>query len=383
MATEIKCPHCGQSFELTSSLREEIQREVNARADEWKKRKEKELEESVRRNIVADYESKLKLAEQNNKDIEIKLKEARQQQAEFLRKEQELKTREAELDLTVQQKLLTERDRISAEIRKLEEQRMAAREMEYQLQMKEMKEKMEAQKKLVDEMKRKAEQGSVQLQGETQEILLEDLLRNAFPFDTISPVGKGIRGADCIQLIRNSLGQECGKIIFESKRTERFANEWTEKLKADMRSQKADVAVIVTRAMPKEMPAFGEKDGVWICSFTDALPLAQVLRMGIIKVFAAAKSQENKGDKMQMLYHYFTSPEFFEQWKAMREGFLQMRGSIQKERDAMEKLWKQREKQLEKILLNATHIQGSIEGISGADVNLDLLEENGVDPDSE
>jgi hypothetical protein len=241
--------------------------------------------------------------------------------------------------------------------------------------MKEMEEKLEAQKKLAEEMRRKAEQGSMQLQGEAQELVLEETLRSHFPFDIISEVGKGVRGADCIQTVRNSFGQECGKIIYESKRTKDFSNEWIDKLKADMRSQGADVAVIVTQAMPRDMDGFGEKEGVWICSFNEAKAVAYMLRDGIIRVFNAARSQENKGDKMHLLYNYLTSNEFAEQWKAIREGFMSMKLSIQKERDAMEKLWKSREKQLEKILLNAAHIRGSIEGIAGLEsVNLNLLE---------
>ena len=227
-------------------------------------------------------------------------------------------------------------------------------------------------------MRRKAEQGSTQLQGEIQELALEEMLRTAFPFDLIAEVGKGIRGADCVQTVRNNLGQECGKIIYESKRTNNFIADWIEKLKTDMRSLGADMAVIVTRTMPRDMDGFGLKDGVWICSYSEVKALAVVLRDTIMRVSNAVRNNENKGDKMHMLYDYLTSNEFAEQWKAIREGFLGMKISIQKERDAMEKLWKTREKQLEKVLLNATHIRGSIEGIAGMEsaVDLHLLEDN-------
>jgi hypothetical protein len=246
------------------------------------------------------------------------------------------------------------------------------------LRMKELEKQLDDQKKLADEMKRKAEQGSMQLQGEVQELALEELLRSNFPFDEISEVGKGVRGADCIQLVRNNFEQECGKIIFESKRTRDFSQDWIEKLKADMRSQGASVAVLVTAAMPKDMPCFGERNGVWICSFSEVKALVYVLRDGIIRIFNAARSQENKGDKMHLLYDYLTSTEFSEQWKAIREGFLSMKQSIQKERDTMERLWKAREKQLEKVLLNAAHVRGSIEGIAGKDaIDVQLLD----DPD--
>ncbi len=143
-----------------------------------------------------------------------------------------------------------------------------------------------------------------------------------------------------------------------------------------MRSQAAVVAVIVTQAMPKGMDRFGEKDGVWVCSFAEVKALTYVLRDGIVRIAQATTGQENKGEKMHMLYDYLTGNEFAEQWKAIREGFMSMKVSIQKERDAMEKLWKQREKQLEKVLLNAAHIRGSVEGIAGTDVNINLLDDN-------
>ena len=377
MPSEIKCPKCGNLFEPTESMRDEIQKEVNQQAEEWKKKKEKEMEESIRKNIGFDFETKLRLLEQNNKDNEEKLKEARQKEADFLRKEQELKNKEAEIDLTIQKQLHKDREKLTDDIRKIEEQKVAAKETEYQLKIKELEKQRDDQKKLADEMRRKSEQGSMQTQGEVQELALEEMLRASFPFDIITEVGKGVRGADCIQTVRNNLGQECGKIIFESKRTKDFANDWIEKIKADMRSQGADVAVIVTQAFPKDMNSFGEKDGIWICSFAEVKPIVQMLRDGIVKISSAVKSQENKGDKMHLLYDYLTGSEFAEQWKAIREGFLSMKHSIQKERDAMEKLWKSREKQLEKVLLSAAHFRGSIEGISGMDaVDLNLLENN-------
>jgi hypothetical protein len=402
MPTTIKCPSCGNEFEPNEAIRDEIEKELRSKAAEWQKKKSEEfqqqlqkkdadyaslmkaekeklqqqLEQNLRKTISSDYENRFRVLEQNNKDNEEKLKEARQQQLEFLKKEQELKNKEAELELSVQKKLQEARAQLTEDIRKLEEQRIAAKETEMQLRMKELEKQLEDQKKLADEMRRKAEQGSMQLQGEVQELALEEMLRTAFPFDMISEVGKGVKGADCIQTVRNQFGQECGKIIYESKRTNAFAGDWIDKLKADMRSQGADVAVIVTKTMPKDMERFGEKDGVWVCSFSEVAALSSVLRDGIIKISLIAKSNENKGDKMHLLYNYLTSNEFAEQWKAMREGFMSMRLSIQKERDAMEKLWKAREKQLEKVLLNAAHIRGSIEGISGTDVNLNLIEDD-------
>jgi len=410
MPTEIKCPNCGHQFPMEEAVSEEYKKELRSQMQKFvqdkekdfqKKQEEKEreyqkkqeefvrreqelrttLESNLRKSIGTDYENKFRLLENANKDNEEKLKAAREKELQFLKKEQELVNREAELELSVQRRLQEERNKLSKEIRDIEEQRVAQKETEYQLRLKEKDKQLEDQKSLIEEMRRKADQGSMQLQGEVQELALEELLRVRFPFDEIGPVAKGIRGADCIQTVRNNFGQECGKIIYESKRTQSFSQDWVEKLKADMRSQGAMVAVIVTQAMPKDLDRFGEINGVWVCTFAEVKALSHVLRDGIIRVFNAARSQENKGDKMHMLYDYLTSTEFSEQWKAIREGFLSMKQSIQKERDVMERLWKAREKQLEKVLLNAAHVRGSIEGIAGKDaIDVQLLDES---PDDE
>lgn len=336
---------------------------------------ETELQEQLHKSISGDYENKLRLLEQNNKDNEEKLKQARQKELDFLQKVQELKNKESELELNLQRQLQQEREKITEDVKKLEQQKTQAKETEYLLKMRELEKQLKDQTILADEMKRKMEQGSMQLQGEVQEQALEDLLKNAYPFDIITEVAKGRRGADCIQTVRNNFGQECGHIIYESKRTQNFSADWIEKLKADMRSEKADIAVIVTTVMPKDMDCFGLKDGIWICTFDEVKALSGVLRDGVIRVYNSAKGHENKGDKINMLYTYLTSNEFTEKWKAMREGFLSIAQSIQKEKDVMEKLWAARKKQLEKILYNSNDIKGSIDGISGHDsIDFNLLE---------
>ncbi len=340
---------------------------------------ENEVQEKLRKSISNDFENKIKILQQENADNEEKLKSARQKELEFLKKVQELKNKEEEMEIVLQKKLSEERAALTEQIRKQEIEKNVIKETENNLKFKELEKQLEDQKKLVDEMKRKAEQGSMQRQGEVQEIALEEILRNNFPFDIITEVGKGVRGADCIQLVRNNFGQECGKIIYESKRTENFGADWIEKFKKDMRSTGADVAVLVTKTMPKEMECFGLKDGIWVCTFSEVKALANVLRDGIIRIYTSAKSQENKGDKMHLLYDYLTSNEFSEQWKAIREGFFAMKVGIQKERDSMERLWKAREKQLEKVLLNSAHVKGSIEGIAGQDsIDMSLLDDNSL-----
>lgn len=363
---------------------ERKEEEFQSKLDAEKKKLQKSVEESIRKNISADYENQLRFLEQNNKEHEEKLKEARRKELEFLQRENDLKNKEAELEISTQRKMQEERTKLSDEIRKIEQQKTEIRETELNLKMRELEKQLDDQKKLAEEMRRKAEQGSMQLQGEAQELALEEMLKTSFPFDRVEQVGKGVKGADCIQTIHNNIGQESGKIIYESKRTNSFMNDWIEKLKSEMRGLGADFAVIVTKTMPKDMDCFGLREGVWICSFGEVQALVAVLRDGLLRLSQATKHNENRGDKMHFLYGYLTSREFAEQWEAIREGFMSMRVSIQKERDAMEKLWKSREKQLEKVLLNAAHIRGSIEGISGQEIELNLLPpgENGEEESS-
>jgi len=421
MSTEIKCPNCAHTFPIEEVMAEEYKKDLREKMLSFTKQKEEEfakkqsefasqqkqrelafdqqqkqqalvyeqklaeekkqiqltIEESLRKSIATDFENKLQMLDSVNKESEEKLKLARAKELDFLKKEQLMKQKEEEMELQVQRKLQEQRMEMTEQIRKQEAEKNNIKETEHQLRVKELEKQLDDQKKLAEEMKRKAEQGSMQLQGEAQELILEELLRNAFPFDLITEVGKGVRGADCIHLVRNQFGQECGKIIYESKRTKDFSVEWIEKLKKDMRSIGVDVAVIVTQSYPKGMDCFGERDGVWICSFDEVKAVSYILRDGIVKLYGASKSQENRGDKMHMLYDYLTSNEFSEQWKAIREGFMSMKLSIQRERDAMEKLWKAREKQLEKVLLNAAHIRGSVEGIAGTDsIQLSLTDDD-------
>lgn len=401
MATEVKCPSCGHGFPIEEVMAEEYKQQLRLKMQDYTRQKEEEyrkkeddftnrekqqlqqfeqrlaaekkslqltLEENLRKSIASDFENELNILQRSIKDTGDKLKESRQKELEFLQREQTLKQKEEEMEIALQRKLQEQRGEISEQIRKQEIEKYAIKDTEHQLKVKEMEKQLDDQKRLVDEMKRRAEQGSMQLQGEAQELILEELLRQYFPFDMISEVGKGVRGADCVQTVRNQFGQECGKIIYESKRTAAFGGDWVDKLKKDMRAMNVDVAVIVTQCYPKGMDCFGEKDGVWICSFDEVKAVSYILRDGVVKLANMAKAQDNKGDKMHLLYDYLTSSEFSEQWKAIREGYMSMRVSIQKERDAMEKLWKAREKQLEKVLLNAAHIKGSIEGIAGSDV---------------
>ena len=408
MANDIKCPNCGHVFDVEDVLAADIeikyQQQYQERLqqslskiegdkkkleddqlqfEEKKKREneifaqklqqeklkmETELQEQLRKSISSDYENRVRMLEENNKDNEEKLKEARKKELDFLQKEQQLKNKEAELELTLQKKLQEERASLSEQIRNQEQEKNALKENEFQLKLRELHLQLDEQKKLADEMKRRAEQGSMQRQGEAQELLLEQILKELFPFDLIEEVGKGVEGADCIQVIRNNSGTECGRIIYESKRTKTWNSSWLEKLKTDKRNRGADVAILVTQVFPKDMERFGEKEGIWLCSFTEVRSVAHLIRNGIIQMHEVQKSGENKGDKMQLLYNYLTGNEFRGQVEAIVEGFMAMKMGIARERIQMEKIWKEREKQLEKVLLNTSGMYGSVKGIAGASI---------------
>lgn len=405
----ITCPQCQHEFMPSDRVQDEIRARYRKEMEGWLKSKEedfrnkeaalramqearelelmkqsekerrewtRQVEEELRQSMAAEYQVKLKFMEEKEQRQAAELQEAQRLKLDLLRLKEEMATKEAALSLQMEKTLLEERARMQEQMKREAQEWQRQKDQQAAMKIAELEKQLSDQRKLAEEMKRKAEQGSMQLQGEVQELALESLLRQVFPYDRIEEVGKGVRGADCIQTVNSPFGQPCGKIIYESKRTKEFSMDWVDKLKDDMRRLGADLAVIVSQALPKDMERFGQIQGVWVCSFHEVGPLAGVLRDLITKVHQANRAQENKGDKMTLLYEYLISAEFSEQWKAIREGFMSMRLSLQKERVQMEKLWKQREKQLEKVLLNAAQIKGSIEGISGMEqLDFDLLDE--------
>lgn len=329
---------------------------------------ETELQEQIRKSITQDYENKLRLLEQNSKDNEEKLKLARSKELEFLKKQQELINKEADLEIQLQKRLQEERIYVTEQIRKQEIEKNSLKDTEFQMRLKELEKQLEDQKKLADEMRRKAEQGSMQLQGEAQELLLENILKEKFPFDLIQEVGKGVEGADCIQIVRNSSGKECGKIIYESKRAKNWLNVWLDKLKADMRNKGADMAILVTQSFPKGMDRFGQRDGIWICSYAEVASVAAVLRNAVMCVSDAKSSQENRGEKMQMLYDYMSSNEFRQKWDSIVETYISMQSQLSDEKVKTYKSWSQRERQLDIILKNATGFIADVNEIGGLEL---------------
>jgi len=421
--SNIKCPNCDNVFDVENALsvdaeqklkerfekqlqqsmtevaakqkkleeREQLLEETRKKENEIFQKKlqtekaklEAQIQEQVRKSVSGDFENRLKMLQQTCADNDAKLKAAREKELEYLTKEEELKNKEAELEINLQKRLMQERTVLAQQIRKEEADRTGLKETEYLLKMRELEKQLDDQKKLAEEMKRRAEQGSMQLQGEAQELLLEALLREHFPFDVIGEVGKGVEGADCIQQVRNHLGTDCGQIIFESKRAKSFNHAWITKLKADMRNKQAEVAILVTSIYPKEMSCFGERDGVWICSFSEVIALTTALRHTIIRIAETKKAEENKGEKMQMLYSFLTGIEFRQQIETIVEGFLYLKNSITKERMQMEKQWKEREKQLEKVLISTSGMYGSIKGIAGASIGAIPLLDDGFEEEDD
>ena len=368
MGTEITCPNCGNQFELNESLKNEVEKELRGKMMDWQKKKEEEFEKQ--KNLLLtdalkkageETAAKMRSLEEEAKIKTQQLQDLQKKELDLMRDKNALEEKQKNLEVEIEKRFLEKRKEIEDSAVKREQELFDLKTREYKLQ-------MEQQQKLIEELKRKSEQGSMQLQGESQEVLLEEIIKEHFPFDLIEEVGKGVEGADCIQTVRNSIGIACGKIIYESKRTKGWNNNWVDKLKTDKRNTGADVAILVTQTFPKDMNGFGEKDGIWVCNFSEVSGVAHLLRNGIIKVYEAYKAQEGKGDKMQMLYDYLTGNEFRGQVEAIMEGFLAMKQGITKERIQMEKIWKEREKQLEKVLISTSGLYGSVKGIAGASV---------------
>ena len=395
---QIKCPNCGTSIDvqdiLAHQLEEEIRQKYQFQIAEEKKKyeagQEKLSEEKLEFEKKKKQENELfqerldNQLKEGKKEIEsklkLKLKEEQSEQFDALQKElnekseqiKELNRTKAEIEKLKREKselkeiaeaesqkklneiLITEKEKI----KKSEEDKN-------ELRFKEMQKQLEDQKKLTEEMKRKQEQGSMQLQGEVQELAIEEWLASKFPLDTIEEIKKGARGGDCIQIVHSRTEQNCGTIYYESKRTKDFHPSWIEKFKADIRDRGANIGVLVTEVMPSDMDRMGLKDGIWICNYEEFKGLCAVLREGILQVNNAVITQENKGDKMDLLYDYLTSSTFRMQIEAIVEGFTQMKSDLDSEKRSMQRIWKQREKQIEKVVTNTIDMYGSIKGIAG------------------
>ena len=403
--TTIKCPNCGTNIDVNEILYHQLEDELKQKniAEQKKlrdeveaKRKEyKQAFDSLKAQEVAIKEQQEKFDEELKKATSLQLKVEKQKLLEQLKREVQEEQSESiallkkELDEKSNQvkelnkskaeieKLKREKEEITSKVqaeaelaltkRLQEEKQLIQKTADEQNELK-FRQKEEQLKQLQEQLQiaqRKAEQGSMQLQGEVQELAIEEYLVSKYPFDAIVEIKKGARGADCIQVVHTREVQNCGKIYYESKRTKDFQKTWIEKFKADMRDKGVDIGVLVTQVLPSGLDRMGLVEGVWVCTFEEFKGLSSVLRESVIKLSHAKKGEENKTDKMSLLYSYLTSTEFSMQIEAIVEGFTQMQSDLDSEKRSMARIWKQREKQIDKVLENTIGMYGSIKGIAG------------------
>ena len=414
----IKCPSCGENIDVNSILIQQLETEIHQKLkvsfDEKKQKvteeslafqEEKKLFELQKLNEKELFDEQLnsQLKEQE-KILEAKIKKQLTEeqsaqlnimQAELNEKSQkliELNASKAEIEKLKREKNemqgiadIAAQEKMSVILSQEKEKIQKAADEKNELKLKELQKKIDDQRLLTEEMKRKQEQGSMQLQGEVQELAIEEWLQQQYPLDTIDEIKKGARGGDCIQIVNTRTTQNCGKIYYESKRTKKFEAIWIDKFKADMRVKGADIGVIVTESMPTEMDRMGLKDGVYICTFQEFKSLSGILRESIIQINSATTSQLDSGDKMHILYDYLTSNIFRMQVEAIVEGFTAMKTAIESEKRSMYRIWKEREKQIEKVTINTIEMHASIRGIAGTAIQavkaLELTSEE-IDTDS-
>lgn len=413
----IICPSCKTEIKLTESLAapliESTRREYEKRlaqkdADAAKREagiREREeaisqakehLDEQVadkvrleRGKIAAEEAKKAKLALQNDldqkskevadlqeviKQREAKLAEAQKAHADLLRKQRELDDARRELELTVEK-------RVQEALAVTREQAKKEAEEGLKLKVLEKEQTITSMQKQIEELKRKAEQGSQQLQGEVQELEVEALLRAKFPRDTIEPVPKGEHGGDALQHVVGPNGQPCGTIIWESKRTRNWSDGWLAKLREDQRTAKAEIAVIVSQSLPKEVETFGLIENVWVTHTKTVLPVALTLRNTLIEVAAARQASEGQQTKTEMVYQYLTGPRFRHRVEAIVEAFSSMQEDLDKEKKAIIKQWAKREEQIDRVMQATAGMYGDLQGIAGKTIQeIEGLELRALNP---
>ncbi|WP_298789694.1 DUF2130 domain-containing protein [uncultured Campylobacter sp.] len=394
MQSSVKCGNCGAEVDVNLALKTELELEMKQKMAAARREFDKEIEAKR-----AQYKEHLDALSAKEKEFDAKFAAALNAKKTELENEIKAKLEGENLnivnalktELEAKSKQINELNLKTLEIEKLKREKsefesalMAKTEAELskrlseekerlgkalaeqnELKFKQKDEQLEALKKQLNEAQRRIEQGSEQLQGETQELAIEAWLREKFVFDTIDEVKKGANGADVMQIVNTREVQNCGKIYYESKRTKNFSNEWIEKFKADMRASGADVGVLVSEARPRELERMGLVDGVWVCNYEEFKALCFVLRQGVVELNFARNYAQNRSNKMEMLYSYLVSNEFKMRIEAIVEGFSAMSEELEREKNAMKRIWKSREKQIEKVRDNAIEMFGSIKGIAG------------------
>jgi hypothetical protein len=396
--SKILCPECGFEINvneiLSHQLEDDLKKKYTVQLAAEKKKYDSELEilnqqkeeferKKQKENELFQEKLQAKLKEERQsieKQLKAKIEEEQSEQYLLMQKElheQSEKLKELSRSKAEIERLKREKDEMKESImveaekalnQKLGEEKEKIRKSEQdrnELAFKELYKQLEDQKRLTEEMKRKQEQGSMQLQGEVQELAIEEWLMSNFPLDSIEEIKKGARGGDCIQTVNTRSRQNCGTIYYESKRTKDFQASWIEKFKGDIREKSANIGVLVTEVLPSDMDRIGLKEGIWICTYEEFKGLSKVLRESLIQISNALVTQENKTDKMSLLYDFLTSNTFRMQIEAIVEGFTQMQADLESEKRAMQRIWKMREKQLEKVITNTIDMHGSIKGIAG------------------
>jgi len=349
MANPIKCPKCGEEFEISDAL-----------------------SLSIREDVEKDVAEKLKLIKEELKFKTEKLDQSREESLKLHQEKLKLEDEKKSFELEKQKQLDVERVKIRQTSLTEFSDTHRLKDMEKDKMLLDMKNKIE-------DLQQKVTQGSQQLQGEVQELDVEEYLKSAFPFDEISPVEKGVRGADIRQTVRTNLGNSCGVILWESKRTKAWSDDWASKLKEDLRSSKANIPIIITSVLPKSITSgFGLYEGVWICEPKFVQPIAEIMRLRLIEAAREKFVSQNRAEKSEILYNYVVSHEFRQQVENIVEVYQEMQEQITKERAAFEKIWKARETQTQRLLTGTAGIVGSMQGIVGQSLplvkGLDLLE---------
>jgi len=361
----ITCPHCKGEVHLTESLAAPLVEATRARYEAKLQAERttiaKAEAEKARLALKADLDRQAQdLADMKGviAERDAKLAEAQKAQAEAIKKQRELDDARRELDLSVEKK-------VQESLAAARAQAKQEAESDLKLRMSEKEQTILAMQKQIEDLKRRAEQGSQQLQGEVQELELESLLKHSFPADVFTPVAKGEFGGDVVHAVARGEGLVCGTILWESKRTKHWSDGWLVKLRDDQRAAKADLAVIVTQALPKGIETFGHVEGVWVTSTRTFLPLAVALRHTLLELALARQAGEGQQSKMDLVYRYLTGPRFRQRVTAIIEKFEEMSADLLKERATMTKLWARREMQIQAVLTATAGMYGDLQGIAG------------------
>lgn len=361
----IACPQCGAEIPFSEAVSHRIREDLARDFESRLAAKKQQLLAQAKRQAQEKLALEMKDLESRVAEQKKELETARAAELGLRRKQRQLEDQKQALELDVARKLDAERARIREDAGK------AAAEAE-RLKLAEKEKVISDLQREIQNLKQKAEQGSMQLQGEVLELDIEGRLSGQFPGDEIAPVDKGRRGADILQRVLTNTGHDCGTILWETKRTKNWGRDWPAKLKEDQRAAKADLAVIVTQALPPDMCGFGPVDGVWVCDYAMVAPLAVALRQGLISVAVARQAESGRQGKKEQLYEFLTSVEFRQRVEGVVEAFKAMCEDLEAEKRALAKHWGRREKQIEQAILHTAMLYGGIQGIVGENALPDI-----------